>query len=552
MTRTHEAQAEWTTALDTLFAEFGRSDSPGLVVGISDERRFFGYRHGFGLASVQHGVANSPRTRVRIASITKQFTCVALMLLAEDGRLVIDDPVSRYLTDLPDPLGSATLRQLMTHTSGWRCTLEIGTIANGFAVQPPGWQDRALRRQADLQFSPGEGQIYCNGSYVALGAVIEHCAGETYAAFLKRRIFEPLAMYDTEVVANDLAMVAGLASAHVRLGDSWARPPVDTDLGADGGIVSSIDDMLRWLAHLRGPKRIGTDESWRQLLAPALLENGFETTYAMGFKRHSYRGLDVIQHSGGLFGLNAHALTVPSHGLDIVIVVNGAPASAARLAFTAVDLLLADFVKAPAPLRPATADYYFLLGHQYALPNGVLLGFADLAGLLGLSQMNMAPAPILYESENALFALFEEIGFGPLAWSKSDLARFRDDPQAGLLVTIAGQTHWLECVPSARGLELDLLVSSAGTYASEELQARAVIAVAGEAAVLRLKGDYSAERQFALSAFTVRHLGMVSADGGERYALELDSAVDGPARGFWIDTHRARRIRFEREPSELP
>lgn len=519
-------------ALDRMFEPFARCDAPGLIVGIAGKDGFT-YRRGFGLADAQQGAANTATTRMRIASITKQFTCLALMLLAEDGKLDIDAPVGRYLPELAAPLAAATPRQLMTHTSGYRCTLEMGTIANGTAPQPRDWQPRALARQTTLQFLSGEEQLYCNGSYAALTDVIERQSGQGYAAFLRERIFLPLGMFDSEVVEDDRTLVPGMASAHVRNGSGWQRPPVDSDMRGDGGMVSSIDDMLRWLAHLRGAKLVGSEATWRALLEPCRLTRGFATTYAMGIKRHDYRGVEVIQHSGGLFGLNAQIMTVPAHGIDIAILVNGAPASATRLAYAALDLVMGERFAQPAPVRARSTDHADLMGRNFSLPSGLLLSFADAGGALGLSQMHMMPAPVISEDDTSLFVAFEEIGFGPLVWRKEDLAAFRADPAQGLPVTIAGESHCLETLPPPTG-EI-----ASGTYASPELDARAVISIEDGVPVLRMKGDYSAERQFSIEPLSPRHWGLVSHDGEERYAIEIDDS------GFWLNTHRARRIRFD-------
>ncbi len=543
--RPETRQAE---ALDHLFSGFNDSNAPGMIVAVRSGPEFI-YRRGFGLASVQHGLANTPQTRIRFASITKQFTCLALMLLAEESKVDIDAPVSTYLPRFRGPAGEATLRQFMTHTSGLRCTLELGSIANGYAPQPRDWQEQAQSRQKGLQYDPGAEQLYCNGTFVAISDVIEKISGETFPDFTRRRIFEPLAMFDTDIVENDHEMVPGLASAHVRNGERWERPPVDTEIRGDGGIVSTVDDMLRWLAHLRGTKNVGTDTTWEELLAPATLASGFETTYAMGIKPHSYRGVEVFQHSGGLFGLNAQIISVPEHETDIVIAVNGAAASATQLAFSALDNCLSGKFSEAARRRARTADFGYLPGHHFAHSSGVLLSFGDVNGLLGLSQMHMLPAPVLYEDEQSVFALFEEIGFGPLVWLKSDLANFENDPDAGLPVTIAGKKHQMNLLEKPARPCTAILQAAAGAYFSEELDATVAIS-ASEDCQVAIQGDYSGVRRFSAFAISDRHLGLVSEDGAERYSMEIDVAADGISWGLWIDTHRARRVRFDRRDGD--
>src|SRR6218665_1394724 len=150
-------------AIDALLQPLNRSDAPGMVVGVSQHGRVLS-RRGFGMASLEQGVANTPRTRMRLASTSKHFTALAILLLAEDGRLQIDDAVQQHLPELPMLSDKGpTLRQLMTHTGGWRGHDELWPMANGFALQPPGTSLAMMARQGELNYEPGTRMIYSNG-----------------------------------------------------------------------------------------------------------------------------------------------------------------------------------------------------------------------------------------------------------------------------------------------------------------------------------------------------------------------------------------------------
>lgn len=539
-------------ALHALFAPLDRSDAPGAVVGISLHGRPL-LRRGYGLASVQHGVAMQPGTRIRIASTSKHFTSLAVLLLAEDGRLDIDSPAERWLPGLPAPRGRPTLRDFMAHTSGLRCTLEMGTVANGYAPQPPDWQLKALLRQSQAHFAPGAGQLYCNGTYHALSEVVERVSGRPFEAFLKARILEPLGLHDTEAVRDDTLMVPGLAAPHLPDGrGGWRRPPADSELRGDGGMVSTVDDLLRWLALLTGrvPRGIGREATWHTLLQPAVLRNGHASTYALGLKRHAWRGVELLHHSGGLLGLNGQMLSVPAHGLDVVIIANGAPVSASALARRVVEIVLADQLTEPAPARPLAADYPHLIDQRFFGRDGLLFGFHDVDGTLALSLMHMAPAPVLYEQGDHVVALFEDIGLGPLAWRTADLhAVAGGGAQALLPMTISGAPETLQRLAAPRAATVQLAEPLLGRFRCDDLLAEAEVRLEGDEAVLRLRGDYSGWRGLRLRALSDRRFGAESASGDERYALEADIAGDARhAGGFWIDTYRARRLRFEPLP----
>ena len=522
--------ADHAHALDALFAPYDRPDGPGLLVGVAHRGEVI-YREAFGLASVQHGVPNNPGTRIRIASTSKHFTALAALLLAEDGRLDLDAPADRYLPGLPGPRGMPSLRQFTQHTSGLRCTLDMGTLANGYAPQPPDWQLRAMLRQSDVNFAPGEAQLYCNGTYHALSLAIERIAGMPFEEFLKRRIFEPLGLRGTDAVADDSLMVPGMASPHVRAPHGgWQRPPSDSELRGDGGMVSTIDDMLAWLAHLRGPKRIGSAKTWQELLTPPELPGGARSTYAMGLKRHMWRGIEVIHHSGGLLGLNCQMLTAPAQALDIFIACNGASVSATLLAREVMQHVIGP-VLTPPLRQPQAREWARLVGARYASKGGELFTFAAVNGALGLSLMNMVPAPVLWDDGDAICARFEEIGMGPYRWRKSDLH--------GEAPELPG----LERLPREFTPRSDSLRALAETYRSHDLDADARITMDGDAPLLELRGDYSAWRPFRLTPLSPSHFALEGLlDPGERYSMTADPS-SRPGE-FVVDTYRARRLRF--------
>lgn len=179
-----------STPFDDLFAAVNRSDTPGAVVGVRHRGETL-LRRGFGMASLEHAVANTPTTRMRIGSVTKHFTCLALLLLAEDGKVDVDAPVTAYLPELPALRGVPTLRQLMTHTGGYRCHIDLACTAGGLTVQPKGKGWQAMIGQSYANFAPGDSQIYCNGGYHLLSIVVDRIGGMAFEDFLQARIFEP-------------------------------------------------------------------------------------------------------------------------------------------------------------------------------------------------------------------------------------------------------------------------------------------------------------------------------------------------------------------------
>lgn len=239
------AAAGRESAIDALMRDYA-GNVPGACVLVAQDGRVV-FRKAYGMADLEAGIAATPATNYRLASVSKAFTAAAVLLLAQDGRLAIDDPVKRWLPSLPSAADRITLRQLLNHTSG---VLDYEDL---MAVPYPGQILDAgvlaiLEDQDRLYFPPGSQYRYSNSGYALLALVVERASGQAFPAFLRSRIFQPLGM------ANSLARVdAGPAVPHRAYGYTledgrWNRTdqsPYSAVLG-DGGVYSSIEDMARW------------------------------------------------------------------------------------------------------------------------------------------------------------------------------------------------------------------------------------------------------------------------------------------------------------------
>lgn len=540
-------------ALDPLFQSLNRSDAPGLVVGVARHGRAI-YRRGFGLASIEHGVANTPWTRMRIGSTSKHFTCLAALLLAEEGKLDVDAGIRTYLPELPALKAEPTLRQLMTHTGGYRCHGDVAGIANGMGVMPKGAGLATLVRQSEANFAPGEKMMYNNGGYHLLSLVIQQVGGLPFEQFLTERLFVPLHMVDTASVPSDLEIHPGVATLHVPRpaseGGGWRRGiyPSEELLGS-GAIVSTIDDMLRWLAHLRSPeKTVGSAASWQQMLTLTRLRGGIVNPYALGLMKHDYRGLEVIHHAGGVIGGTCQMLTVPSHALDIVMMVNGAAVNPMALANRIIDVLLGDALRHAPPAQAAAARFRPMVGTRYHGPaSGLVLGFAEAGeGCLGLSFLNGEPVPLRDEGERLRIG-FEDMAMGPLVLQSAQLATEGAAPPA-IDFSEAGQVERFERLPDAPPAPSDAGPALVGRYRSHDMDADARVSLDGGQLCLTLFGAHGVNR-FDLQPFSQDVFGWEDSASvlahKDRGVLNVERR-GGDVAGFRIDTSRTRHMRFER------
>ena len=306
-----------STKLDQIFAPYDRSDAPGVVVGVALGGRPR-YRRGFGLASMDLPIVLSPTMRLRIGSTSKHFCCLVILLLAEEGRLSLDDSPRKHLPELPRWADGMTLRQLMSHTSGMRCSIDLILQFSGLsAPAPEGAQLELLSKQDSVNFAPGESWNYNNGGYVLLTEIAERLSGKPLGEVLRERVFEPAGMHDTMLRLYDTDFVTNSASLHLpTLTGGFVRGVFGPPIAGEGGIVSTVDDMLRWLVHMSHP-RVGSLETWNAMRTP-LTSHG----YGLGLFMGEYRGLRILHHAGGVIGGSSQMLKVIDHDLDIILMSN--------------------------------------------------------------------------------------------------------------------------------------------------------------------------------------------------------------------------------------
>ena len=323
--------------LDAVFDEFDSASGPGFVAGVS-RPGVPDYRRAGGVMSIESGARNTEHTRMRIGSTTKQFTCFAVMLLTEEGRLRLDDDIRAHLPELPEYPRPVTIRQLMTNTSGLRCYLDLIGILAGFDRAVSGERARRLQlRQRSVNFRAGERLVYCNGGYLLLSLLIERVSGMRLGEFFATRIFEPLGMTRTTFEPDDSKLRSGAATLHQRHPDgSYHRGAIGLPLAGDGAIESTAEDLLRWLRHMEAPVA-GLPTTWETMLAAG---SDADHGYGFGLMHNTYRGVPIVEHGGTVFGGRCQALRVPEYGISLAIMSNASDVFPSQIAERVLDVLL--------------------------------------------------------------------------------------------------------------------------------------------------------------------------------------------------------------------
>jgi D-aminopeptidase len=335
-------------AIDAIFDDLNQCHLPGAAVGVAIGGRPV-YRKAFGLANMELPVVLSTTTRMRLCSTTKHFTCLAYLLLCEQGRAAIDGPVRGYLPELHPVADSVTVRHLMTHTSGLYDAHALRYAFSGIEREVPTADLLSCYKELDtLNFAPGTSFSYNNGAYALLSTIIERVADESFEEFMSRTVFGPAGMHDTCVRRVMSGVLPNSALDHTRdvKGTFVKAHPTGASAG-NGGIVSTVEDMLRWLSLLDQPS-IGNPTTWKEMTTPYMLPNGVSTGYAFGLYLGDYRGARIVHHAGGSSGCNGQMLKVPEAGLDVQVLLNRDDISAIELANKIVDACLSG-------LRPRTS-----------------------------------------------------------------------------------------------------------------------------------------------------------------------------------------------------
>lgn len=317
--------------IDALFSRWAQPGSPGAVVGVMRAGEVELIK-GYGLASIEHGVPIGEHTRFRIASVSKQFTVTAALMLAAEGKLDLAAPPHKYLRELPKL--KVTIDQMMRNCSGLPDFLELLRLG-GHGLDKPARPDDLLAacvRNRHLNFAPNSRFLYSNSNFLLLGIVVERLTGKTLGEVLAERIFRPLGMDRTALVPEIDAIIPGLATGY--LGDSgqgFRRSAHAYPQGGEGGLTSTVGDLLTWSRHFDRPTLVPRDLP-RQLVEPSALTGGHANGYRRGVGTGLLRGIETVGHGGLWPGFRTEFLRLPSRDLTVVVIANLASIDPWRLA----------------------------------------------------------------------------------------------------------------------------------------------------------------------------------------------------------------------------
>ena len=318
--------------------------APGCAAAVSLNGEVV-FEKAFGLADMEHNVPNSTQTIFESGSVAKQFTAAALVLLQQDGKLSIDDPVRKYVPELPDYGAKLTIRHLLNHTAGlrdWGTVLSLTGVGRGDRVVSQDLAFDVITHQRALDFTPGAEYSYSNSGYNLAAIIVERVSKQKFPAFVEERLFKPVGMKNSSWRDDYQRIVPGRAQAYSRQANGpWRLNMPFMNVYGNGGMLTTVGDWMKWNAML-------DSQSLGAALVDALetrgvLNDGRKIAYALGLEVGSYKGLKDVSHGGATAGYQTFLARYPDNKVSVGVMCNGTSPSAGGMAASITDEIFGPF-----------------------------------------------------------------------------------------------------------------------------------------------------------------------------------------------------------------
>ncbi len=523
-------QTDLGPKIDPIFERFNRPDSPGCSVAVAKDGKTL-FVKGYGMANLEYSVPMTPATVSETGSVAKQFVAAAIVLLASQGKLSLDDDIRKFLPEVPDFGTKITIRNLITHTSGLRDQNDFFALMGlpmGRSVHTNDEILEVVSRQKRLNFDPGAEYLYSNTGYTLLALIVRRASGKSLAEFTTEHIFKPLGMNSTEWREDFTKTVRNRATAYLPDGKGGFKleMPFGNVHGA-GGLLTTVGDLLIWNDNFATGK-VGGPEFAKTMETRARLNDGTGIGYALGLIIGEYRASREVAHGGATAGYRTYLARYTDAGVSIALLCNAGSADSMRLARRVADLFVRD--AGPSPVEPRD-------------PNALTMD-----KLVGLYRSVATGEVIRIMANDArLFAGFSgETDLGPPARNEyrtgSTRYIFEIDPRTSI-VRMQRQTGKQPPVRFIKVSEFKptaaRLKDFAGAYFSGELRAQHVVSVREGKLFVRVAPQPETEL-VPLDEDAFR-----AVDGS--WQLTFTRNRNGRIDGYTVFTGRIRHLRFERK-----
>jgi len=438
-------QIKETQAIDSIFSELNKPNVPGCALGIIKDGNLI-YTKGYGMADLEHQIPNSINTLFDIGSNAKQFTAACIVLLVQKGKLNLDNKLSDFFPEFPSYANKITIRHLLNHTSGIRDYLTLQFLKS--PGENKSYTDseimELLVNQKELNFQPGDKNLYSNSGYWLLGQIVNKITGMDLAAFAKKEIFEPLGMNSTDFQRNYSQIAKKMAYGYAPNGSGGftISMPTNNEIGA-GGIFTSIEDLKKWDEAFYQSKILNED-FWSIMLNKCVLNSGDTLGYACGLTISNYKGLNTKSHGGEIAGYHSEMMCFPDQRVTIILLANRLDVDPTGMCYKVADVLLKDQFKVQKNTsqnseltRKDLESKYSLeqMSGTYAIQNGVNLQINRQDDSL---HVNQTWNNISYKIGRTIGNTFQNPGFPNITFSFTNLQNGHSNL---LLIYQEGRNH---------------------------------------------------------------------------------------------------------------
>ena len=516
--------------VDKVFEKYETTESPGCAVAVAEGGKTVLAR-AYGMSDLEHETPNTVDTVFEAGSVSKQFTAAAVMLLARDGKLSLDDPVRKHIPELPDYGAPLTIRHMLTHTSGlrdWGAVVAAAGWPRGSRVHTHGHVLEVLSRQKALNFPSGTEFSYSNSGYNLAAILVSRVAGKPFAEFTRERIFVPLGMTRTEWRDDYTRIVKGRATAYSKGERAWSMAMPFENVHGNGGLLTTVSDLLRWNAALDAGTLAGPEFAAEEQKTGTLAD-GRPIRYAMGLYAENWKGAREISHGGATGGYRAVLARYPDHGLSVAVLCNADNANAGALGHQVADVFLEGrlaVASAPAPV-PVAAEVLKTRAGIYRHPRTMEVLKIDVVD--GVLKVNGRSALLPVDDRVFLYEPFPAI-------------RIEFHVDAGGQVTgmswvdVDGPERYDRVVPAQ--VIAERRAGYAGRYVAPEADATVTVTVGGDALLASNGPDFTGTLvPVDADVFTMAGAGTFVFERGR----------DGQVSGFRLFSGRLRGLRFDRQ-----
>lgn len=525
--------------IDKLVAEMIKPGGAGATVAVAKDDKIL-FSKAYGMANPEYDIPNIPSTIFHVASVSKQFTAFAIALLADQGKISLDDDIRKYLPELHDFGYKITIRHLAHHASGLRDQWNLLALA-GWRLDDVITKNQVLRlisHQNELNFKPGDEFSYCNTGYTLMGEIVSRVSGKTFAAWCSENIFKPLEMNNTMFYEDHEKIVKGRAYSFYDSNGELKKSVLSYANAGATSLFTTAEDLTKWSNNFYVMK-VGNADVMKQMEERCRLNKGDTLSYAFGQDISKYRGIKTVAHSGGDAGYRSFLLRFPDQKYSIVVLSNLASFNPGDLSYKIADIYLKDYLKEvpkkeeekPKPAaHKVTGTLLKLYEGQYRLPNEMIVSLEVEDGILTAQATGQPKLPLVASSDTEFF--IEEFDI------KISFPKTADNKASQFILHQGGQDMVAPRMEPFDAKSVDLKAFT-GNYYSPELQT---------SYTLELKSDTLIANHVRHEPATLTLVGTdsFSCDAWFMSKIEFTRNEKQEIIGLKVSSGRVRNVKFER------